>query len=577
MAEVEYNKYLPAYRSLLNPTAKYDYKTHLLVPLSQLELKTIVARFQLNQLPQPFKMKYRSLLSDVLRKALILLLKVRPKFETPATLRATQSMWKRCKSFSQLPVEIQMYVFSFVADRDSFRTCLATSRRFYHLAKPFLYREVSFTSTYRLAQFVTSLRLNPTLGCYVVSLDLLQLKPGNYELELMRDEHEDPVQDEHADDPAAALAGWRDWKYKNNPLYSLHPAVPLTRTLSNSSASNVNMHKHAKLSKYFRRRASIPLVQHPAHLCSQPSLTLSHPRINRFLTNYSASKDVPVGYVLHLINLCPNLEELNMGSLLLLTDYRIVPAVALRYQTYDLTTNYHKDLLKIIDLLLPLPIQTSNNPFENEPPKAVDPPSLQLSVFSLSFSKPIRKYNSLLPPSPSVTGMLFLSRGDGRLYLSDLNLRAINTAHLEIVLEAEVFRALERRPNLRRVNLSSLIWISLKLVRDYLLTVLAADIQPRRIDGKDYLLYRGRYFAVGELLQNDDDDSIDDAPGALVLDLLNSGMYTNLQWAQRIDTRTRQGQKLVHRIINDELVSPFEEYIIRERIRRGRIGENYFS
>lgn len=64
---------------------------------------------------------------------------------------------------------------------------------------------------------------------------------------------------------------------------------------------------------------------------------------------------------------------------------------------------------------------------------------------------------------------------------------------------------------------------------------------------------------------------------SLVLDLSNSGMSRNLRWAQRIDLETTKGKKLVHKILNDELLSVFEERMFRERMRMGRPGENYFA
>lgn len=591
MADVEYNKYLPPYRSLLNPNAKYDYKTHSLVPLLPLELTSIVARFQANQQKPKgsLNMKYRSLLSDVSRKALKLLMKV-TRYQT---LRATQTLWLRCTSFSQLPLEIQIWVFTLVGDTAAYRACLLASKRFYGLAKPFLYHDISFTLTYRLAQFVTCLRLNPQLGTYVVSVDVLQLKPGNYEWELQRDEHDDGEWDDDVVvNTAAVLASWRDWKFKNNPLYALHPAppVPLAKTLTNASVSLAYSQKRAKLSKYFRRRSHASALPATPHL--HQLHPLPHPRINRFLMNYSLSKDVPVGYVLHLIALCPNLRLLNMGSLSLSTDYQLQPLAAHKYQVYDLMNNYHKDLLKIVDAIAPMQLQVSANPFLNHPHvrlpfDAASALLLRLPfdssgllVFSINtFSKPIRKYNSLLPPNPpSVTGMLYLHKGDGKIYLSDLNLKAINTAHLLIVLESDVLHALALRTDtLRSVNLSSLIWLSARLVREYLLKLLALELRCASVDGKEYVLYRNRHFVLGEPLDADEDAVVDTRGSPVMLDLTDLGMHKNLPWAQRIDSRTRKGQRLIHRILNDELVLQFEEYLIRERVRRGRIGENYFS
>lgn len=612
MPDVEYHKYLPAYRSLLTPNAKYDYRTHLVVPLSQLDLKNIVSRFQLNQSPpSTIKMKYKSLLSDVSRKALILSMKVQSSLQNHShsplqTLRATQALWNR-KTFSLLLLEIQIHIFSLVDDSESYRNCLLANKLFYLLGKPFLYRSVSFTSTYRFAQFVTCLRNNSTLGYHVIEVDLSQLKPGNWELEMSEDDPEDAMDsdDEYLKlKSGAILAGWRDWKFKNNPLYALHPAplIPLTKALSNSSVNTIPSHKTAKLTRYFKKRRGSSVsgpISSGGHTHANPTHTASsgpyhphshfsapHPAINKFLMNYSGSKDVPIGYVLHLINLCPDLESVNFGNLSLSSDYRIVQPMAHKYQSYDVLNNYHKDMLKVIDSISPVSAQSFSSPFNEEGlKKSSDHPlSSASSVFSMNtFSKPIRKYNSLLPPLPkSVVDFLYLSKGDGRVYLSDLNLKSINNAHLELVNEAEVFRCLGlRSERLKNVNLSSMISINLKLVREFLMKMLMMDLEHKIIDGKEALVFCGKHFDIGESLAAADDHY--DATltsrrsGLKVLDLSDSGMYKNLQWAQKIDTNTREGQKLIYKIINEELISSFEEYVIRERIRRGRVGENYFS
>lgn len=598
MAEVEFHKYLPPYRSLLTPNAQYDYRTHRLVPLSQLDLNTIMSRYHDDAIKKSsIKMKYKLLLSDVSRRALLLSMKVL-SLAQPATLKATQSLWMRCSSFTRLPVEIQSYIFAYVDDADSYRSCLYVSKLFYLLAKPFLYRSITFTSTFRFAQFVTCLRLNSALGAYVLEVDLSQLKPGNWEFEEMHDDDEntDPEENDAFLSSAMILAGWRDWKFKNNPLYSLHPApaIPLTKLISNGSVNSLNTQKKTKLSKYFKKRRhshSHHPQQHIQALLSHnstahlPAAVSHHPRINRFLMNYLASKDVPVGSIIHLVNLCPNLTSLNVANLSLSTDYQIIQTAAHKYQSYDIMHNLHKDLTKVIDGISPT--EAPFNPFTRSEStimsSSIDIGSSASSVFSINtFSKPIRKYNSLLPPLPAaVRDILYLAKGDGKVFLSDLNLKSINNAHLVPINESEIFECMVKRVDkLRYINMTSMIWINVKMVREFLVQMLMADLVCRQIEDKEYLLYRGRHFDMAELVAEEGDESWERAPTSspsLVIDLRDSGMYKNLQWAQEIDSNTKHGQKLIHKIINHELVGSFEEYVIRERIRRGRIGENYFA
>lgn len=565
MLELEYNKYLPPYRLLLNPSVTYDYQTHRSIQLSPLDIKNIIAKFKQNQLQTvktPFQMKYRSLLSDVSIKASLLSRKVSGLRLLLASI-ALAPPNRRCRSFKQLPIEIQLTIFTYIDDHHAYRNCLYVCKRFYQLAKPFLLRSVSFTSSYRFAQFLTCLRLNLALGSFVLEIDLSDLKPGNWEADL--DELANMDLDDSDPD---VIAGWRDWKFKNN-LYALHPvAIPLTRSLSNVAA-NTQSPKRAKLSKYFKRRKSstqIPQKEPEPHT-HQHGPQHGHPRANRFLLNYAASRDVPVGYILHLINLCPNLQSLNLANLSLSTDYRVAPAVRSKYQVYDLMNNYHKDMLSIVESLAPEASLREIKMSSTGMRTSIADSSVS-SVFS--FSKPVRKYNSLLPPIP--TADIYTSRGDGQLFLSDLNLKSINTNYLEIISQSEIFDCLKKRGEaLAYLNMSSVIWINVKLVRDYLNTVLAADILQQIINGRERLLYKNEYYELGELIE-----AGPPRKNGFVLDLSNSGMNKNLPWAQSIDSRCNTGRKLIHHILNDELVSRTQEYLITQRIRRGRVGENYF-
>lgn len=63
----------------------------------------------------------------------------------------------------------------------------------------------------------------------------------------------------------------------------------------------------------------------------------------------------------------------------------------------------------------------------------------------------------------------------------------------------------------------------------------------------------------------------------LVIDLRDSGMYKNLEWAKLIDLNQSEGRRLIKRIINDDVLNTFDEFMRRERLRRGRIGENYLN
>lgn len=600
--EVEFRKHLPPYRSLVDPNAQYDYRTHSFVHFSQLDLNKVLLGYQLPKLPRSsLKMKYKLLLLDVSLRASMLTMKKPSVSQRQATtarpLRKVTPVPKPVPptSFGDLPEEIQIFVFDLVDDTPSYQNCLFTSKTFYRLAKPYLFRRVAFSSSYRFAQFITYLRLNSALGSHVLEVDLSQLKPGNWELEAqLEEEQENLAETDIFEDALAIWAGWRDWKFAINPLYTLHPlpSTPLIRHALPLLASSYPPQKKHKFRRYFKRRKSLskievaeeprPMIGPQRHNHTSRRLHQSnHPQINKFLMNYSALKDVPVGYVVHLINLCPNLRSLNLGNLSLSTDYLITPKMSQKYQGFDIMNNYPKDMLEKIDKMYPMADSDLFFPAKLHKAAPLDHSSSVSSVFSMStLSKP--KYNSLLPPLPKlVRDISYLSKGDGMVFLSDLNLKSINNAHLETVSEAEILnRMVKRSISLETINLSSMIWINLRLVKSFIGDMLAADLKRKTVDGKECVVFKNNYFSPLEPLDSEEDEMEEDSTTNaknMVLDLSNSGMNKNLRWARKIDLTTRNGRKLIHKILNDELLSTFDEFTLRERDRMGRPGENYFA
>ncbi len=102
-----------------------------------------------------------------------------------------------------------------------------------------LYYNPQFTSTYRFAQFVSVISENPDYAQFVHVLDLSRLQPG-------LPENDDA--DEIADQPA--LAGWREWKYRTDPLYSA-----ISRNLP-----DVPRHSHALSNKNRKYKSSTSLL-----------------------------------------------------------------------------------------------------------------------------------------------------------------------------------------------------------------------------------------------------------------------------------------------------------------------------
>ena len=248
-------------------------------------------------------------------------------------------------------------------------------------------------------------------------------------------------------------------------------------------------------------------------------------------------------------------------------------------------SNYPKDLLSRVNDLMTTP-ETILAKFDSERPS--DPEST-FSLFSSASgaanivkgpmdlvshtltSPPNRKYNSLLPPLPqNIFDVSYVKSGDGKVFLSDLNLKSINSNYLTRINEQEILLAISSRyaTNCHRkscrqyLNISSMVWLDLAKVRGFLIALLGSEV---------------------ELLKSSCEDSENHILGSkkerykrnLVIDLSNSGMYKVLHWAKVIDFSEPSGVNLAKKIVKGESLDSLEEYIERDRIRRGRIAENY--
>lgn len=609
---IDFHSYLPPYRSLLTPNARYDYKTHTLVPIKEHDLLALTS-MNLGGKPtatSKIKMKYKSLLSDVSKRTSILSLRISSTANAKQTPIGVKS----------LPGEVLEYIFELVDSEEAYLNCMLACKQFYQISKPLLYEDLSFTSTYRFAQFITYLRVNPEVGQYIKSVDLSQIKhgePDDYEDE-NRELEQTHTSTSHGDNDTLnsgtrILAGWRDWKYKNNPLYSIQPCLNLTKVNSNSqaltkSSKTTNSMKMLRLSKtlsYFKPKKRQKLNSSRNKNRAQPQLhTLnlgnrrnnSHPQINKFLMNYSTSKDLPIGYILHLISLCPNIISLNLGNLSLSTDYEISRSMMYKFRTFDLIDNYPKETAATINGIMnhnnksneeslfgfnqekesftSLSILNINDAKSQQLQQSrQNPTSSASSVYSVAFSKPIVKYNSLLPPlPPAIHDLSYMNKGDGKVYLSDLNLKSINNNYLTKLSENEILHAIAKAHSssngpygnkLKYINLSSMIWLTKTSAQRFLDQIV------------NRCLWEESYFSDAETVNSDSDSEI--IGQDLVIDLRDSGMYKNLEWAKLIDLNEPEGRRLIKRIINDDVLNTFDEFMRRERIRRGRIGENYLN
>jgi F-box-like len=109
-----------------------------------------------------------------------------------------------------------------------------------------LYSKPYFQTTFRFAQFVTTISHNSRLADLVRELDLSHFSKLPKDLE---------------------LAGWREWKYRTESLYSIYPG---------NDSDN-------------------PDRKHP----------LAHPLLLKYSTG---GHDVPLGALMHIVKACPHLR-----------------------------------------------------------------------------------------------------------------------------------------------------------------------------------------------------------------------------------------------------------------------------
>lgn len=204
-----------------------------------------------------------------------------------------------------LPVEILEQVFTNLNQKDLVKI-LCLSRQLYHIIQQVIYRQPRFTSTYRFAQFVSTMSKKPETRSLVYELDLSKIEAG-----LMNQD-------------GLILAGWRDWKLRSEPLYS---TSRFTKALLSIRSSNKNGHINA--------RNNIP--------STLPPLDDEHPIQSPLLKQFSQSKDIPSGAIIHVLNVCCNLTVLDLSYLPLADDYFVLAKSRLVFVSDVVRSNTWKD------------------------------------------------------------------------------------------------------------------------------------------------------------------------------------------------------------------------------------------
>lgn len=479
------DRYLPPYRSLINPGKVFDYRTNSYIDVEENDIeiregddnKPIVAIHK--------KKRDSKLVSILLTANNNIKQKILDVANDPVSIKSRSVSTKSIASsqhsiksvetkskpvtvFNDLSKEIHKKIIGFIDNQHDLVNCLYVSKSFNSYTIPYLYRYPKFTSTYRLGQFVHTLLTCSEYSKYVKILDLSQItfpviltkaEVSKYQNKLI---YGSGVAMELLNDKTRIIyAGWRDWKYRNHPLYgdfnkwrkranssstissnnsstigihwdsSVNKSAPnlidpkklgttnlvsssssnirarsysgsentltkASRTRSNSASNKnghnlINKNKNNKQAdngafvKSFKKafglepitpvnkkkknntipinkktvnktttknnvsiqkkkqvknegkeenvdqdnKKGVSLIGTETNISDKPFGT-SHPKMNTLLKQYTFSKDIPAGFIIHIITECYNLEEINFNNITVSTDYELRD-----YETFD--------------------------------------------------------------------------------------------------------------------------------------------------------------------------------------------------------------------------------------------------
>jgi hypothetical protein len=181
-------------------------------------------------------------------------------------------------SLINIPTELVHVIVDFLPRADLLNF-VCVNRQLHSDTIMLLYSKPYFTSTYRFAQFVTTVSHNSRLAELVRGLDLSHIS------HLPKNTH---------------LAGWREWKYRSESLYTVYP-------VQDKESNNPDR---------------------PVH---------KHPRAHPLLLKYSTGgHDIPLGSLMHVLKACThlryailnssNVRILNLNDLHISADYVVLPS-----------------------------------------------------------------------------------------------------------------------------------------------------------------------------------------------------------------------------------------------------------
>ncbi|EPS38568.1 hypothetical protein H072_7688 [Dactylellina haptotyla CBS 200.50] len=202
---------------------------------------------------------------------------------TTSSFRSRKRKYYQVACLTSMPCEILDQIFCHLGQKE-LHAILLSNKYLADSAAPALYATPKFASTYRFAQFVSLITHNALLANLVRELDL-----SNISAEVPED---------------LPLAGWRDWKYRTDPLHTIR-------------RDDFNRRRGGK--------APPPSTQPKG----------AHPLPSPFLAQYHTCRDVPFGAVLHILVACQRLRKVNLSNILIAADYAVLPT---KHSVYRPTT-----------------------------------------------------------------------------------------------------------------------------------------------------------------------------------------------------------------------------------------------
>lgn len=202
-----------------------------------------------------------------------------PKASTPNVIRRPSSSAASVRSITSshlsrkrkitpvptletIPFEIQDQIFSSLP-QETLHALLLTSTALVEAAAIAMYTKPVFASTYRFAQFVTTITHSQRYAEMVRVVDLSKF--GKEDLKDL------------------PLAGWREWKYRTEPLYSIQREIQ-------SPGSKIQPGQGRQLDDQETQ--------------SNPT----HAKPNPFLKQWSTCRDVPTGALIHVLKACKRIK-----------------------------------------------------------------------------------------------------------------------------------------------------------------------------------------------------------------------------------------------------------------------------